>query len=197
MHRRRCKLSVLTISKILKILDGLASQFSWPQEVCYCLINHIQTELITQIYSYPATFTFLSQSIIHQTHVFSFQDFINSKGSCLWGGPIKLRNLFTTLLALTRLWGHYPTLPYSKLKTTTRWDLTIGGWDHSKRQDLGILDQWMSNVCHQCNCVIFTTKKYPVIFHSVIWHPPHVHSLRCPTLKVQFKHPECEVLNTV
>ena len=28
MHRRLCKLSVLNISKILKILGGLASQFS-------------------------------------------------------------------------------------------------------------------------------------------------------------------------
>ena len=69
----------------------------------------------------------------------------------------------TRSYSTTRLWGHYPTLPYSKLKTTTRWGLTIGGWDHSKRKDLGILDQWMSNVCHQCNCVIFSTKKYPVI----------------------------------
>ena len=112
--------------KYSRFLDGIASQFSWPQEVCYCLINHIQTELITQIYSYSAIFTFLSQSIIHQTHVFSFQDFINSKGSCLWGGPIKLRNLFTTLLALTRLLDfEVTTLPYP----TRSWKLLlVGAW---------------------------------------------------------------------
>ena len=166
MHWRRCKLSVLTISKILKILDGLASQFSWPQEVCYCLINHIQTELITQIYSYSAIFTFLSQSIIHQTHVFFLSRFHQLQRELFVGWANQAQKFVhypTRSYSTTRLWGHYPTLPYSKLKTTTRWGLTIGGWDHSKRKDLGILDQWMSNVCHQCNCVIFSTKKYPVI----------------------------------
>ena len=38
------------------------------------MINQIQTELITQIYSYSATFTFLSQSIVHIKHMcFSFK----------------------------------------------------------------------------------------------------------------------------
>ena len=127
MHRRLCKLSVLTISKILKILGGLASQFSWPQEVCCRLINQIQTELITQIYSYSATFTFFESIYCsYQTHVFFFQDFISSKGSCLWGGPIKLSNLFTTLLALTRLLNfEVTTLPYP----TRSWKLLlVGAW---------------------------------------------------------------------
>ena len=165
MHWRRCKLSVLTISKILKILDGIASQFSWPQEVCYCLINHIQTELITQIYSYSAIFTFLSQSIIHQTHVFSFQDFINSKGSCLWGGPIKLRNLFTTLLALTRLLDFevttlpYPTRSWTTLHYTTRWGLVaeFGGY-------LGLV------------CGFSFLAPDQTIFLQVIGFPLHSHS---------------------
>ena len=129
MHRRLCKLSVLTISKILKIFGGLASQFSWPQEVCCRLINQIQTELITQIYSYSATFTFFESIYCsYQTHVFFFQDFISSKGSFLWGGPIKLRNLFTTLLAITRLLDfEVTTLPYPtrSWKTTTRWSLLL------------------------------------------------------------------------
>ena len=127
MHRRLCKLSVLTISKILKILGGLASQFSWPQEVCCRLINQIQTELITQIYSYSATFTFLSQSIVHIKHMcFSFKISSAPKGVFCGVGqssseicslPYSLLLDYSTLRSLP-----YPTLlEVEKL-------LLVGAW---------------------------------------------------------------------
>ena len=85
-------------------------------------INHTDIQLFSYFHFFESIYC------SYQTHVFFFQDFISSKGSFLWGGPIKLRNLFTTLLAITRLLDfEVTTLPYPtrSWKTTTRWGLVL------------------------------------------------------------------------
>ena len=85
-------------------------------------INHTDIQLFSYFHFFESIYC------SYQTHVFFFQDFISSKGSFLWGGPTKLRNLFTTLLAITRLLDfEVTTLPYPtrSWKTTTRWGLVI------------------------------------------------------------------------
>ena len=75
-------------------------------------------------HSYSPTFTFLSQYILFISNVFFFQDFISSKRNFFVGW-----NLFTTLLAITRLLDfEVTTLPYStrSWKPTTRWGLAGG-----------------------------------------------------------------------
>ena len=105
----------------LGILGGLASQFS-----CYRLIRfrlNYSHRCTAMTFNYCH---FSRVNLLFISNVFFFQDFISSKGSFLWGGPIKLRNLFTTLLALTRLLDfEVTTLPYP----TRSWKLLlVGAW---------------------------------------------------------------------
>ena len=88
----------------LGIFGGLASQFS----CCRLIRFHTDVQLW-----YSTTLTFIV-NLLFITNVFFFQDFIRAQ---------KIFHYPTRYYSTTRLLGHYPTLPYSKWKTNTRWGL--------------------------------------------------------------------------
>ena len=112
----------------LGISGGLASQFS-----CYRLIRfrlNYSHRCTAMTFNYCH---FSRVNLLFISNVFFFQDFISSKIRFFFGGEgwAKIRNFFTTLLAITRLLDfEVTTLPYPtrSWKTTTRWGLLITHW---------------------------------------------------------------------
>ena len=100
----------------LGILGGLASQFS-----CYRLIRfrlNYSHRCTAMTFNYCH---FSRVNLLFISNVFFFQDFISSKIRFFWGGDgggpsSEFFHYPTRYYSTTRLWGHYPTLPYSKLK---------------------------------------------------------------------------------
>ena len=126
MQEAVCKLSILTISKIPPNSRlWLASQFSWPQEACCRLINQIQAELLTQIYSYGIQLLSLlsSQSIVHIKCVFlsSFP-----KGAFLGAGKSS-SEICSLPYSLLLDYSTLRSLPYPTLLEVEK-PLLVGAW---------------------------------------------------------------------